>query len=149
MTSSAEKLIYAERASNIVGRKRHYETIFLLAPGTDEKLVNTLIEKVSGVIEGLSGSVLRKDDWGKLKLAHELDKHQQARYFYFRYISGTDAVKEFERTLKLDVNVIRFQTVKLSDVLAEAQQEDLKARAPKEASIPPTQMKHEEFEEFA
>jgi small subunit ribosomal protein S6 len=149
VTKAAETLIYAERAKNINGRKRHYETIFLLAPGTDEKLVTTLLEKCSGIIENMAGSLLRKDDWGKLKLAHELDKHQQARYFYFRYTSGTDAVKEFERALKLDVNVIRFQTVKLSDVLSEAQLEDLRIRAPKEPSTSPTMMKHEEFDDFA
>ncbi len=141
--------IYSDRASELLARKKHYETIFVLAPGTEEKTVTSLIEKFTGIIESRGGTCLRKDDWGKLRLAHEIEKHQQGRYFYFRYIGSSEIVKEFERSLKLDMNVLRFQTVRLSETLSEAEQEDLKTRAPKEASTPPNVSRHEESFEFA
>ncbi len=140
--------IYTKRSDTIANRKRHYETIFILAPGTDEKIVTTLTEKYSSTLETLGSGILRKDDWGKMKLAHEIEKHGQGRYFYYRYIATAAAVLELERNLKLEVAVLRFLTVRLSEVLSEAEQEDLKQRAAKEPSTPPNQQRADEYSDF-
>jgi len=140
--------IYAKRAETIANRKRHYETIFILAPGTDEKVVTTLIEKYTASLDSMGSAILRKDDWGKMKLAHEIEKHGQGRYFYYRYIATAAAVAELERNLKLEVSVLRFLTVRLSEALSEAEQEDLKQRAPKEASTPPNHTRADEYSDF-
>lgn len=140
--------IYTKRSDTIANRKRHYETIFILAPGTDEKVVTALLEKYTTSLETLGSSILRKDDWGKMKLAHEIEKHGQGRYFYYRYIATASAVLELERNLKLEVAILRFLTVRLSDVLSGAEQEDLKQRAAKEPSTPPNHTRADEYSDF-
>lgn len=137
------------RRSEIAGRRRDYETIFIVTPGAEEKNVTEIIEKLSRIIQERSGTLLRKDDWGKLRMAYEIEKHAQGRYFYLRYLGSSEIVKELERNLKLDVNIIRYQTVRLSDDLTEVEQEELKERAPKEVPMSPTMSKADEFAEFA
>lgn len=133
-----------DRSNVLSSRKRHYESIFILSPALDEKRVEEIVEKAVSQITSAQGEMLRRDDWGKLRMAYEIEKHQQGRYFYFRYISQTSAVAALERVLKLDADVLRYQTVKLSEDLSQDEMADLIRRAPNEAPKAPNVFDEEE-----
>lgn len=120
-------------------RKRHYETIFVMNPSLDDKTITTTVEKLKKVLDETNAALLRADDWGKKKLAYEMDKHQQGRYFYFRYISNVDSVNGLERLAKLDTSILRYQTVRLSGILSDQEVKELTEKAPDEPSVAPPQ----------
>jgi len=130
---------------DIPSRRRHYETIFILSPTLNETDVQEVIKKNVATLEQYKTDILRQDDWAKKRLAHIIDKHQIGRYFYFRYIGTSEAVREFERNLKLDARVVRYQSVALSNhPLSSEEIAVLVERAPREQSSAPSVRQEEE-----
>lgn len=95
---------------------RMYETIFITRAETDAETVDKLHGRLSKAMETLGGVELKLADWGKRKLAYEIAKQKKGNYWYFGYIAAPVYVKELERQLGLSTDVIRFQTIKLSDL---------------------------------
>jgi len=135
--------------NELKGRKRHYETIFIVNPQMSDADAKELIEKNSKVLSQYGGTSLRQDDWGKRRMAYIIEKHQMGRYIYFRYIAPAKAVSELERSLKLDAQVMRYQTVKLSEVLSQEEIDSSIERATREASSSPAYRQDEEDLEAA
>lgn len=119
-------------------RQRHYESIFILSPSISETVVKDILERTNRILSEHKAISLRQDDWAKRRMAYMIDKHAMGHYFYFRYVGTQEAVVAFERSLKLDANVLRFMTVKLSEALNQEAIKDLVERAPKEPSSVPS-----------
>jgi small subunit ribosomal protein S6 len=119
-------------------RQRHYETVFILSPSISEPAIKTIVERSSKILSDNKGISLRQDDWGKKRMAYAIMKHAMGHYFYFRYIGTQEGVLALERSLKLDANVLRYMTVRISDPLSQEDINGLVERAPKEPTSAPS-----------
>ncbi len=128
--------------------KRHYEIVFVLSPTIDAAKTEEVLGKLDRIGKETGAEFLRKDNWGKMRMAYEIEKHQTGHYFYYRFISARESVRELERAMRLDSTFLRFQTVRLSDDLSEADIQSLIERAPKEASVAPNSRSEEESPDF-
>jgi small subunit ribosomal protein S6 len=63
------------------------------------------------------------DDWGKRKLAYEVERFQKGHYFVLSFLDEGKTVPELERLLRLEESVLRFLTV-----LVDEQVKDIEAR---------------------
>ena len=88
-----------------------YETVFILDPGLDENQVNEEIEKTQALITSHGGKILDVQRWGRKRLAYEVNKKRDGVYTLLKHESSGDTVKELERRLRLDENVMRVLTV--------------------------------------
>ena len=95
------------------GTRREYETIYILRPTITNDDVAEVNNRVRGIIEGLGGKVLKVDNWGKRRLAYEVQKERKGIYLYWQYLAGPGIVDEFERNMRMLDSVIRYMTVKL------------------------------------
>lgn len=118
-------------------RQRHYETVFIISPSLGEKEVNEILDRVTKALIEAGATMLRQDSWGKKRMAYMINKHAMGNYFYYRYVSTTEAVRAFERLLKLDANVLRLMTVRLSEPLNAADIKALVEKAPREQTSAP------------
>ena len=100
---------------DIPGRKREYETIYILRPDITNEAVGLVNTKVRGVIEAGSGTLLKVDNWGKRRLAYEVQKQMKGMYLFFSYLGTAGLVEEVERNLRLTDSVIRVYSVKVAD----------------------------------
>ena len=101
---------------------RKYELIYLVQPeATDEERAK-ITERVEQAFEKFENArVLRKEDWGKRKLAYEVKGQLKGIYLYWRYLGNAGTVDELERNLRMQDAVIRYYTVKVDeDVLPDA-----------------------------
>jgi small subunit ribosomal protein S6 len=97
------------------GTLREYETVFILrADATTDNIqeVNTRIRKI---IEDATGKVIRVDNWGKRKLAYEIEKQLKGIYMYWLYLGSTGLVAEVERNLRMLDLVVRYSTVRVDE----------------------------------
>lgn len=88
-----------------------YETTFILEPGFDEARVTEEVERVSGWIRELGGEVLEVQRWGKRRLSYEINRKRDGIYTLMLYQGPGALVKEIERRLRLNEQVMRVLTV--------------------------------------
>jgi len=84
-----------------------YETLLILDPRPTDEEVAQLLAKLQDALKELSVTVRRVDNWGKRRLAYEIKKQREGTYVVFEVLAEPAALKEFERQLKLNENVLR------------------------------------------
>jgi small subunit ribosomal protein S6 len=109
----AKQLIGSSR--DIPGRKRLYETIYILRPDLNNEDIGTVNTKIRQLIEAGGGTLLKVDNWGKRKLAYEVKKQMKGIYLFFSYLGSAGLVEEVERNLRLSDSVIRYYSVKMAE----------------------------------
>ncbi len=122
---------------------REYETIYLLKPDLPGDVAKVLQDRLTDIIMKQEGHVLAQTDWGKRKLAYQIQKFRHAQYQYLLYLDRGNAIAELERILKYDDRVLRFLTVKLKDKVDVAE----RTAKPVEAPPPPDEIHSREPEE--
>ena len=88
-----------------------YEHTIVGKQDLSEKEVESLISKYSKIIDK-SGKILKTEKWGLLNLANKIKKNKKGIFVHFKMESEGKVVKEIEKLLSIDANVIRFLTVK-------------------------------------
>jgi small subunit ribosomal protein S6 len=105
----------APSARDMAGRKREYETIYILRPDSTTDVIAQVNQKIRGIVEAGGGTMLKVDNWGKRKLAYEVKKQLKGIYLYWQYLGNAGTVEEIERNLRLLEQVIRYYTVKIDE----------------------------------
>ncbi len=109
---------------DIPGRKREYETIYILRPDVSNDQIAAVNQKVRGIIEAGGGNLIKVENWGRRKLAYEVKKQLKGVYLFFDYLGTAGLVEEVERNLRHADQVIRYYTVKAAENV------DVAARTP-------------------
>ena len=81
---------------------------------SDEEMQN-LIDKYSKIIDK-SGKILKTEKWGLLNLASKIKKNKKGNFVHFKIEIEGKTVKEIEKQLSIDSNVIRYLTVKYDKI---------------------------------
>src|SRR5262249_39631297 len=97
-------------------------------PDLPEAQVRETIDRAKRLIEGQQGTISDTQDWGVRELAYPVEKSNRGYYFLLRYSSKPETVWEFERTLRIAEEVLRFVTVR---------EDEKKPRKPKRVSRAP------------
>lgn len=117
---------------------RTYETIFIVHPEVTGDASAAVIEKFKGVLTEQGAEILKLDDWGIRKLAYPVKKQGRGTYVYLAYQAEAPVIAEFERRMRIDDAVIKFQTVML--------EKGLNLAAAADASAPEAEADEEEEE---
>ncbi len=89
-----------------------YELCVVLSAKLEEEEKNAALERVKEFITRAGGSISDVDDWGKKRLAYEIQKMNEGFYYFIHFESETDAPAEIEGDLRIMEPVIRFLCVK-------------------------------------
>jgi small subunit ribosomal protein S6 len=101
---------------------REYETTFIVQPEISDEARDTLLGKLDGLLERGGALRLMLDDWGKRKLAYEIENFQKGHYYSLKYLDEGKVVSDLERTLRLDEAVLRYLTVRVAEVVEDVEQ---------------------------
>jgi len=94
---------------------RIYEGVFLTRSSLDNEQRDSLIQKLEGIITKKEGKVLKKDEWGKKRLAYLIKKESEAHYTYMEFMANVDVLEEMARIIRIDENILRYMFVKKED----------------------------------
>lgn len=92
-----------------------YETVVIFRPDLDDAVTKENTAKLEAVITENKGTMLLTDDWGKRKLAYEIDRHLKGHYVLYNFLGDPAAIEEIERRIRINDSIIRFMTVKLEE----------------------------------
>jgi len=87
---------------------RDYEVMVIIQPDLDEASLTGLIEKISGWITESGGVIVKKDVWGKRRLAYSIRKQREGVYVLFTVQMAPTFATELERNLLYTESVLRF-----------------------------------------
>jgi small subunit ribosomal protein S6 len=79
---------------------------------TDEE-VAALLEQLGEQLKTLGAEVTKVDNWGKRRLAYDVRKQREGTYAVFEVSAEPAMVKEFERQVRLNENVLRFVSTRV------------------------------------
>ena len=89
-----------------------YELAVVLSAAIDDEARSATLDRVKDYVEKAGGSITNVDDWGKKKLAYEIQKMSEAYYYFIQFEAETDAPAEIESNVRLMESVIRFLCIK-------------------------------------
>ena len=89
-----------------------YESMVILGPGLTKEEADKLIDKYADVIKAQGGEVSKIDRMGKRKIAYEMKKQAEGTYALIVFTGNGDAVAELERQMRLNDDVLKFQTLR-------------------------------------
>jgi small subunit ribosomal protein S6 len=93
---------------------REYETTFIVQPEISDEVRDGFLAKLDGQLVAKGGVRLMLDDWGKRKLAYEIQNFQKGHYYSLKYLDDGSAVAELERLLKIEESILRYLTVRVA-----------------------------------
>lgn len=83
-----------------------YETIFIVNPKLDEETTKATVERFKSLIE-TNGTIDEIDEWGKRRLAYEINDEREGYYVLIRFTSGTELPAELDRVYKITEGIMR------------------------------------------
>ena len=96
-----------------------YETIYLVKQDLDIKALKEIEVKYENLLKLNKANIEYKENWGIRNLAYKIQKYKKAYYFMLVYNSDYKALQELERNFRIDENIIRFLTTKISEIPSE------------------------------
>lgn len=89
-----------------------YELAVVVSAKLEDDARAEVIEKVKALVTRFGGNVTDVDEWGKRRLAYEIQKMKEAYYYFVHFESDTTTPGEVEKRIRIMDGVIRYLCVK-------------------------------------
>jgi small subunit ribosomal protein S6 len=102
----------------VIMEERLYDLVFIVRPATPEEEINKVLTVIEHTCAEKGGKIEKTEHWGTRKLAYRVEKHREGIYVHqeIRTTHG-ELISELERRLRVQDNVIKYQTVRLDEDL--------------------------------
>ena len=94
---------------------RKYEVMYIIRPSIEDEAKKALVERFNNVLSTNGAEVTEAKEWGKRRLAYEINDFRDGYYMLLQVNSGAEAVQEFDRLAKISEDIIRHIIVKKED----------------------------------
>ena len=89
-----------------------YELAVVVSAKIEDDERAAVIEKVKDIITTNGGNITNVDEWGKKRLAYEVQKMKEAFYYFIRFEAESTVPAEIESRVRIMDNVIRYLCVR-------------------------------------
>lgn len=94
---------------------REYELTVIAKPQTTADELKKCMERYESLFQADGGDIVRKEDWGVRKMAHEIKKSFKAHYLHYDINTTSKNLTEAERLMCLDEEVLRYLVVRVGE----------------------------------
>ena len=92
-----------------------YELLFFVAPNIDEEARLAAMKRIETTIAEGNGVIDNVDEWGKRKLAYEINGQAEGEYTLIDFHADPANIAELNRVLRITDAVERFMVVARTD----------------------------------
>lgn len=89
-----------------------YELAVVVNAKLEDEERAAVVDNCKALIERFGGTITNVDDWGKKRLAYEVQKMKEGFYYFIQFDAESTAPAEIESRIRIMDNVIRFLCVK-------------------------------------
>lgn len=93
-------------------RMNKYELAVVVSANIEDEARAQVVEKCKALIERFGGVIAEVDDWGKKRLAYEVQKMKEGFYYFIKFDAESTAPAEIESRVRIMDNVIRYLIVR-------------------------------------
>ncbi len=94
---------------------RQYEIAILLHPDLEID-IESAIAKIEKILTAGGGKIVKKDNWGKRKLAYKIEKQEWGIYAFYVMELDPASVAKINNTLRITEEVMRYLIVSLENI---------------------------------
>lgn len=92
---------------------KKYEVLYVVQPRIEEEAKAALVTRFADVLTSNGAEIIESKDWGKRRLAYEINDFKEGFYQIVKIQAENDAaIKEFDRLAKINENIIRHLIVR-------------------------------------
>ena len=95
---------------------RLYESVLIARQDITTAQVETMADEFAEIITSAGGSIKKREYWGLRALAYRIKKNRKGHYVMFNLETGPEALKEYERIMGLNEDVLRFLNIRIEEV---------------------------------
>ncbi len=89
-----------------------YELALVVNAKIEDDVRTATVEKAKAYIERFGGTVTEVEDWGKKRLAYEVQKMREGFYYFIQFDAAADVPAQVEQRVRIMDNVLRFLCVR-------------------------------------
>lgn len=89
-----------------------YELAVVVSAKIEDDERAGVIEKVKALVERFGGNISDVDEWGKKRLAYEIQKMKEGYYYFIHFESEANVPSEIEQRIRIMDNVLRYLCVR-------------------------------------
>ena len=89
-----------------------YELALVVSAKIEDDARTATVEKAQEYITRAGGTVTEVEDWGKKKLAYEIQKMSEGYYYFIQFEAAATTPAAVEQDVRIMDNVLRFLVVK-------------------------------------
>lgn len=89
-------------------RMKKYEVMYIINESVEAEKRAELIENFAKIITDNGGVVNKTDEWGMREFAYRIDYMKKGYYVVVSFEADNECVKEFDRLMRINANVVRF-----------------------------------------
>ena len=89
-----------------------YELALVVNAKVEEDVRTATVEKAKEYIARYGGVVTEVEDWGKKRLAYEIQHMREGFYYFIQFDAEADCPAEVEKHVRIMENVIRYLCVR-------------------------------------
>src|SRR3954453_23843633 len=90
-----------------------YENVFIARQDVPQTQVETLTKQFTELVAAHGGTVSKNEYWGLRSLTFRIQKNRKGHYTLLNIDAPSAAIKELERTMSINEDIIRYLTVRV------------------------------------
>ncbi|QGQ48547.1 30S ribosomal protein S6 [Metabacillus sediminilitoris] len=94
---------------------KKYEVMYIIRPNIEDEAKKALVERFNNVLSDNGAEVAEAKEWGKRRLAYEINDFRDGYYMLLQVNAEAAAVQEFDRLAKINEDIIRHIVIKKED----------------------------------
>lgn len=102
-----------------------YEGMYIISPKLSDDARNKALEKIKSGITERGGEILKIHDWGRRRLAYEIEGHRDGHYYVMYFNVKPSAIDEMWQEYHLNEDLVRFFTMRANKVMEKLEFKDL------------------------
>ena len=92
-----------------------YELALVISAKPDDETRAAILDKAKGYITRYDGTIGEIEEWGKKKLAYEIQKETEGFYYFIPFEAPVTAPAKIERHCRIMDNVLRYLIVRTDE----------------------------------
>ena len=92
-----------------------YELALVVSSKIEDDVRNDVVEKAKAIVVNAGGKISDVEEWGKKKLAYEIQKMSEGFYYFIHFDAETTVPAEVESRVRILDNVLRFLVVRADE----------------------------------